>query len=292
MNIRLMILILFIFLVVLSGGTASAQTLKDYFDQAQQLYDKGEYRKSIKLFEKVVDLDPNFAPAFNALGLGHLGIDDPIEDVVWFFKVAIDIDPNYAEAYSNMCRAYHDAKEWDSAELACLKALEIKPDLYQAQLSLAWVYLLGKSNPARALFYFEKLKGMVNSPTIYLGMGMAYVQQKDNARVLDIVTTLRGMGANDYASQLENDIRTALVSPKSVAGTATTGKTSAIIGKQPAPRRPSAVAADDEDAPLGPGQMRIRLKGRMQNSNSASGSAGPTKTYQRPASPKDHPGSL
>jgi lipopolysaccharide biosynthesis regulator YciM len=280
------IIVFFVFLFIsffLRTVPVGAENFQELFQQGQEFYDQGNYQKAVEAFEKVVELDQNFAPAYNALGLAHLGLKDPVADVAWFFKVAVDIDPKYADAYSNLCRTYYQSDMFDEAEQACQDALAINPELPQAQLSLAWVYLRGPKKANEALHYFEKVEKKISSPMIDFGKGLAYSMLRDNARVLEMVTMLRLQGANDLASQLESDIRRTEevpLPPVPITAPVQSSSTSTIVGRQPAGNlNPSP----ENETALAPGQMRIRLKGSMQNSPS-SGKSSTTS--------KSHPGSL
>lgn len=259
---------------------AGADLLGEYYDKARTLSDQGQYQEAVKYYEKVVDINPDFAPAYNGLGVAHLELGDPLSDVLWFFKVALDIDPAYTEAYVNMCRVYYQANQYDNAESACLKALDISPNLVAVQQTLAWLYLLGKSDPAKALRYFDQVKGKVNSPMVDFGMGMAYVQLGDNARVLESITELRSKGANELASQLEGSIRKNEAPPAAVEPdtTAPVSSSSQLVSS---PKIPSTTAPSGAAQATGPvsGQMQIRLLGRM-NDDEQSG----TKDTRHPGS--------
>ena len=197
------VVMVFVFPVVVVG-----QTLRDYYEKGEAEYQRGNYQKAIKEYEKAVDLDPNFAPVYNALGLAHQALQDKLADVIWFFKVAVDIDPQYADAYHNMCRAYYQAGKHNEAEKACRNAMAVNPDFLSAKLSLAWIYLVGKQQPADAVFYFNQVLEKIQSPMIYFGLGLAYAQSGDRARVLEVITVLRNQGENNLATQLERSIMT------------------------------------------------------------------------------------
>lgn len=51
---------------------------------------------------------------------------------------ALELQPNYAEAYNNMCSAYNQLGQFDSAVIAGTKAVELKPDFQLAKNNLNW----------------------------------------------------------------------------------------------------------------------------------------------------------
>jgi tetratricopeptide (TPR) repeat protein len=143
-------------LLILTGGVSFADDRQRYFEQGEQAYQGGDYQRAAKLYEKVVEIDPNYAPAYNALGLTYKGLNAPLEDVTWLFKVATEIDPNYVEAYDNECKTYYQVQHYDDAEAACLKILSLVLNILSllpqhggAQFTLGWIYLARWSRTVR-----------------------------------------------------------------------------------------------------------------------------------------------
>jgi len=161
--------------------------------------------------------------------------------------------------------------------------LDINPAYSPAQASLAWVYLAGKDNPGEALNYFDKVLEKTKSPMLYFGKGLSYAKQGDNARVLEMVTELKSMGAIDLATQLERGIRrneTVPMAAPAAVEPQTTGERGTLI--QSAPAENPRETKPGPGSPIS-GQMQIRLKGSLQNT--------PSSGKKKSSSP-DHPGSL
>ena len=135
---------------------AGAETIEESFASANSFFEAGDYTNAVKGYEAVITQDPNYAPAYNGLGLVYRTLGEDLNDVAWFFKSALDIDPNYLEACENLANTYYDLRDFDKAEKYFLKALSFNPDLLNSQFRLAWLYLLGKSQPNQAAMYFKK----------------------------------------------------------------------------------------------------------------------------------------
>jgi len=58
------------------------------------------------------------------------------ESCIILSKLAIDLNPKYAKAYNNVCASYLKLGQFQFAEKACLKALEIDPDFKMAKNNL------------------------------------------------------------------------------------------------------------------------------------------------------------
>ncbi len=278
----------FISFSLLGPATAGAQSFRELYEKGETEYHSGNYAQAIQHYEKAVEVDPNFAPVYNALGLAHQAIQDPLSDVIWFFKVAVDIDPQNTDAYHNMCRVYYQAGKHNEAEQACRKALAINPELAGVKLSLAWIYLVGKQQPADAILYFNDVAEKVQSPMVYFGLGLAYAQNNERARVLEVITLLRHMGENNLARQLERSIvnpEEARISQEQFLYHSPSAATSGHLVESTPKPKPAVT-----NAPAGGGPtMKIRLKGTLNTIPQADDGTGrvvPTPT------PFIHPGSL
>ena len=262
MNKKIFFIFIFIFMLCPSSP---AQTLQDLFSAGEKYYNQGRYQDAITQYEKAVEIDPDFAPAYNSLGLAHQAIGTRVTDIIWFFRVATDLDPEFTDARVNLCRIYAEADQFENARDACLTALEIEPNLGSAELQLAWIYLTGLQQPDKAVLYFRRVLQKVQEPSVYFGLGMAYVQAGDSARVLETITTLRGMGEHDFATQLEDAQRaqSAPAAPSQPSAVSLPQRTSGTLIEAHAPSPPPP---PQQTSPVS-GQMRIRLKGSLFGSD-------------------------
>jgi tetratricopeptide (TPR) repeat protein len=196
----------FIFIVANSSSAAN-NPVKDLFEQATLAYSQKEYDKSIQLYEQLIKVYPNFAPAYNYMGLAHKAKPETnLSSITWMFEKAIEITPDYVDPYDNLGKIYYSLGNFDKAEEFELKALAIKPDFPTAHLTLGWVYLLGKSQPEEAIKHFSQV-GQTDIPYAHLGLGIAYYMDGQNFRVLEMITSLRKLGREDLALQLEKALK-------------------------------------------------------------------------------------
>ena len=277
---RILILLL---LSLASAPSVWANDFDEYFEKGNVTYQQGNYPKAIEYYEQAVNLDPNSAAVYNALGLTYQAINANLSDTVWLFEVATEIDPQYADAYHNLCRTLYQAGEYEPAEKACLDALAINPSLGNVHLSLAWLYLVGLSNPPQSIQYFHKVLDRVKKPMIYFGLGLAYSKNGENAKVLETVTTLRAMGEEAYASKLEASVRSGYVyEPQETEIAMPQRQPGVLVGAGTPPQgRPQQTAQGGG----GGGSMRIRLKGSMTGGqttvSSPEGAAGSSSAIER-----------
>lgn len=238
------------------------------FRQGEEAFSRGEYEKAIEFYEKAIKVDPNYAQAYNNLGLAYQAVNAKPSEIVWYFKTAVAIDPNNAQAYDNLGKAYYGMGDFDKAEQYCKKALEINPRLGSANFSLGWVYLLGKGQSADAIYQFKKTLEYGKIPYAYFGLGLAYFMNGDNAMVLETITNLRSMDQDRLATQLENVVRGHKYIPNDAGP---------LIDVEPqAERQPGIIVkAQPEEAPVAgqpqdstqsvDGVTKIRIRGTLFN---------------------------
>jgi TolB-like protein/Flp pilus assembly protein TadD len=107
--------------------------------------DQAKLRQSAQLYQRAIDLDPNFALAL----------------------------ARYSQLESWMLRT-HDASPEHRAKARSLaeRALELKPDLPEAHLALGFSYYYGDNNYEAALREFEiAQRGLPNESEVYLAIG-------------------------------------------------------------------------------------------------------------------------
>ncbi len=259
-------------IIFLQSPGACADQLEEFFQSGKEAYQKGDYQRAVEWFEKVIDLDPNFALVYNDLGKTYQALNAKISDIEWFFKVAIDIDPQFIEAYDNLCKAYYQAGQYDKAEQSCLKALALNPSLGSAQFTLGWTYLLGKGQPDEAIYYFEEVLKKVKIPIIYFGLGMAYSTKGDNAQVLEMITTLRNLGEDEKATQLENAIRRQTLPPPPAEIVNLEDKQKGTLIEA----NPKEPVADGSEPSEVRGFTRVRLRGKFTNIEQPPGTQPPS----------------
>ncbi len=193
--------------VLTQASVCCAQNIRVLFEAGWKAYEEGRFPEARKLFETVIDLHDGFAPAYYALGKVCYDEIEERSRCLWYFQKAVQIDPKYASAYEGICRIQYESGNHDAAEETCLKALSLDPKLYSTKLLLAWVYLLGKQDPERALQYFDSVMEVAANPIIRFGKGMAHADKGDHAQVVEIITQLRAEGAQEFANHLEMVLR-------------------------------------------------------------------------------------
>ena len=208
---------LIIFLITIIIGITSlveaqpidVTRLKTKFEKASQAFDSGNYDKAIELFDETLEIHPKFAHSYNYLGMAHRAKGLTLDQVVVYFEKAVEFDPNLAAGYENLGKTYYSLGEFERAEEACKRALEINPDMVSVKISLGWVYLIGMGEALQAIEYFEQVTSVKENqpPYAYLGLGIAYYLQGESHKVLELITALRKIKYERLALELEQMIR-------------------------------------------------------------------------------------
>ncbi|MBI4309245.1 MAG: tetratricopeptide repeat protein, partial [Candidatus Omnitrophica bacterium] len=184
-----------------------AATVRELYEQAIDAYNQQQYDRAIELHQEITRTVPNFAPAYIGIGLALKAKGADIDEVLYYYKTAVDMDPGNTQALEQLGLLYSTMNNFDKAEKNFLKALGIDPRMGSVKLSLAWLYLMGKSKPEMAIKYFKDVNKQAPAPNVYFGLGMAYFANNERVQALDIITQLRKMGAEDLAGRLEKMVR-------------------------------------------------------------------------------------
>ncbi len=256
---------------VLGAAPAHAQSIKELFERAAQAFYDGKYEQAVSDYERIIELDPNFAPAYNALGLALKIRGVQAEDAVYYFKKALEIDPQFVASYDNLGKLYYSEGDMDQAEQYFIKGLALDPNNESMLLSMGWVNLLGRGNPDKAIKFFRSVTKKGDSAMGYFGQGICYMANEKRMEVMDIVTKLRSIDQENLAQDLETMLR----ENRTLIRGAEMPQPNALLTAPKDPSNPSSAAAEppyrpsDPQAPPGwqeynaDGEFQIRLRGKL-----------------------------
>ena len=91
------------------------------------LKDLSKLKEAELLTRKAIELDPNYANAYNNLGLIMTDIGE-LKEAELLTRKAIKINPNYANAYVNLGLILKDLGKSKEAEISMRKAIKIEPN--------------------------------------------------------------------------------------------------------------------------------------------------------------------
>jgi tetratricopeptide (TPR) repeat protein len=160
--------------IALSGGRIEAIKEATELNSRAQLHDsKREWEQSVPMYERAVELYPEFVVAQYNLGIA-LGKMERLDEARDALTRAIKLKPDFAAAYAARGDVDAMVEDYDSAVKDYSKALELYPDYAQAYFkrAQAWIekeciyeasqdledYLFYKPHDARARRRLEKLR--------------------------------------------------------------------------------------------------------------------------------------
>lgn len=120
----------------------------------------------------------------------QLGIDESekqnYKGAIEYYKKAVKIDPNFAFAYDNMGICYRRLEKYDEAIEAYEKSLKIDPNGLMPLQNIAVVYSY-KKEYTKAVKTYEKLAEIEpNNPEVFYGIGQMYaLHLNDQEKGLD-----------------------------------------------------------------------------------------------------------
>jgi len=94
-----------------------------------------EYQKSISIFQRIIDIDPENYRAHYNLGIAYYNLN-LFEEALNSYKMAILINPDYKHSYYNIGLLHEATENFEKAVKAYEKALEIDPNFVYAMHAL------------------------------------------------------------------------------------------------------------------------------------------------------------
>jgi len=108
------------------------------FNRARELNDQGHYQKAAELNKQVIELNPMFHEAYKYLGMYYV-YTDQLDSALQTFEIACGMNPYNGNIWLNLGRIYYQKKEYQKAENAWLKAMDLDTT-FAPVLNLAQYY--------------------------------------------------------------------------------------------------------------------------------------------------------
>jgi tetratricopeptide (TPR) repeat protein len=176
------------------------------------LYRQGEYEMAAKLAKHILEVDPNFTAALNAMGYDLAFMHEYGEAIIYLKRYA-EAEPNDPNPRDSLAEILQKAGRLEESLTEYRAALKLDPGFYPSQFGLGNDYaLLGKQDRAReeyakamrlALTPKDRLASRMQSAITYAREGNVTQARVQLAMVLDNATKLQ---LNDYRSLAHQDL--------------------------------------------------------------------------------------
>jgi tetratricopeptide (TPR) repeat protein len=113
--------------------------IQDRFLAAVQAEEAGEKQRAIALYEEILEIDPDYAPASINLGTLHFHMHQyPLAEE--FYRRATIADPNYVLAFFDLGNVLDELERLDESIAAYKQAVALSPRYADAHYNLALAY--------------------------------------------------------------------------------------------------------------------------------------------------------
>jgi tetratricopeptide (TPR) repeat protein len=161
------------------------------------------YRSAVKEYRKAVSLYPEYAEAYNNLGVLQMRLEHPQSARAALLK-SLELLPNYVDAHFNLGRLYDSLGQYEKAIEEYKKTVKLSPSDAIAHNNLGAAFLNKGQNDAALEAYSAALKLMPDLKEAHLGLGLVY--QSKGSRELAIMHYQKYFDLGGY----DEDIRETL----------------------------------------------------------------------------------
>ena len=166
-----------------NSGSVSASALnipskaRKELDKANEAMARQQWSKAEELLRNALSIYPQYAAAYNNLGVMYAHINDPAHEKEALEK-AFSLDDHYVPACENLAKMYLRERDFSRAEAVLGKALSVDPNNVLSLTLLADTQYMERQYGA-AIATAQKVHSLPNqhSPTIHYIAAMAYQQE-------------------------------------------------------------------------------------------------------------------
>ena len=120
-------------------GSSATSVVQDRFLAAVQAEEAGEKQRAIALYQEILEIDSEYAPACINLGTLHFHLRE-FTRAEALYRRATEVDPNYVLAYFDLGNVLDELNRLDESIAAYRKAVALSPRYADAHYNLALAY--------------------------------------------------------------------------------------------------------------------------------------------------------
>jgi tetratricopeptide (TPR) repeat protein len=139
----------------------------DEYGKGVELFEEKKYKEALTYFKKSVKIDPNFAFAWDNVGMCNRLLEK-YDAAIEAYKKSLAIDPNGAMPLHNLPVAYEMKKDYDNAIIHYKNISKVMPDDPETFYGLGRIYTFFKIDLEQGLDYFcQAYNAYVNQNSPY-----------------------------------------------------------------------------------------------------------------------------
>ena len=174
------------FLLIIFISTAwdtVARTPEDLYAQGMQAVRQGEYPQALQYLRRAIDLHPEFAKAYSALGTIYLQLGSfPASEKA--LTRALHINPDLMQAESNLALLYAKTERFDDAIRVYQGLIQRHPESLPIWLGIASAYQQADRFEEAIEAYQESLKRSPNHASAMTNLASCYEAVKQEAQAI------------------------------------------------------------------------------------------------------------
>jgi serine/threonine protein kinase/Flp pilus assembly protein TadD len=185
--------------VLTKRSTLNAEAFDCYLRAREFLYrrTRSSLQFSIQLFQRAIELDTRYAPAYAGLGEAYATLHyDYDTKEIWVDKAiesslkALMYDSTVSEAYAALALAYFSKKSLQEAEAAAKKAIDLGPNIFTGYWVLARIYHVTDRDRESVELLEKTIELNPDFHTAYSQLRMAYERLGDKEKTNKIIQTV------------------------------------------------------------------------------------------------------
>ena len=139
----------------------------DFYEQAEGVFAQGNLDAAISLYQRSIELNPNFSWSYHRLG-DAFSQQEKWEEAVFAYQRSIELNPNFSWSYYNLGNALAALGQFAGAIPAYSRAIFLDPNFSWSYYKLG-VALRQEGRRDEAISaYFQAIKHELDSPEVYI----------------------------------------------------------------------------------------------------------------------------
>ena len=152
----------------------------EFYRQAETFLSQGKIEAAISLYQRSIELNPNFSWSYHQLGEACSKLKK-WEEAISAYHRAIQLNPNFSWSYYNLGDALSQLAQFQEAISAYNRAIVLDSDFAWSYYKLGVALSQNKRWNEAITAYFQAIKKQINSPEVYTKLREA-IQFESNSQ--------------------------------------------------------------------------------------------------------------